>query len=216
MKSINFKLYLWATLVISVLIWSLLLLVYQIKLEFSSAVFKQVPTVITLDLVIWSLFIKYGWKMKIFKGWLVQIPILQGTWRGELQSNWINPDTKQTLPSIPILLVIRQSFLTINCTLYTAESSSYSFVSSFLLDEETGTRRLIYFYTNKPRTLVRHRSEIHDGTAVFDILGTPPANMIGEYWTSRGTSGEMRVEHISTKLAESFQAGVTFPKPHAT
>ena len=40
-----------------------------------------------------TIFNKYLWSWKIFKGWYVKRPDLRGTWEVELKSSWIDPKT---------------------------------------------------------------------------------------------------------------------------
>ena len=121
-----------------------------------------------------------------------------------MKSTWVNPATDKTLPPIPFTLVIRQSFLTINCSIFTNESSSISYSADILVDKETNRKQLIYHYANKPQASVRNRSEIHDGTAVLDIIGGKPVEMKGEYWTSRRTTGDIEIKFVSKELREDF------------
>jgi len=141
---------------------------------------------------------------QVFQGWLVPFPLIQGTWRGTLSSTWTNPETNQYPAPIPMILVVRQTFLTVSCTLFTAESESRSYSASIHIDEDSGEVRLVYSYTNRPRTTIRDRSPIHDGTVSLQILGNPPKELRGEYWTSRKTTGEINLTLSSKSLAHSF------------
>ena len=165
---------------------------------------KKIPTVISIDFGLWIIFVRWAWKCRIFQGGLVPFPILEGTWSGLMKSTWVNPATDKTLPPIPFTLVIRQSFLTINCSIFTNESSSISYSADILVDKETNRKQLIYHYANKPQASVRNRSEIHDGTAVLDIIGGKPVEMKGEYWTSRRTTGDIEIKFVSKELREDF------------
>jgi hypothetical protein len=64
-------------------------------------------------------------EMPIFKGWLVNQPNLQGTWKVLLKSDWVNPETKQQVASIECIMTIRQTYSRFSARLFTRESSSY-------------------------------------------------------------------------------------------
>lgn len=165
---------------------------------------RKIPTVITIDFGVWLFFSKWAWKWKIFQGWLVPFPVLEGTWSGVMKSTWIDPATGKTATPIPFTLVIKQSFLSVSCAIYTKESSSTSYSSEILVDKETKRKQFIYHYANRPQASVRDHSEIHDGTAVLDIIGDKLLEMRGEYWTSRKTTGDIEIKFISKELREGF------------
>lgn len=188
----------------SILLWLLIIVFTELGVDPTWNAIKKIPTVITIDFGIWLFFAKWSWKWKMFQGWLVPFPVIEGTWKGLMESTWINPETGNTLPSLPFTLVIRQSFLTINCSVYTEESSSISYSADILVDKETKKKQLIYHYTNRPQATVRDRSEIHDGTVLLNIIGAKPTEMKGEYWTSRKTTGDIEVKFESKKLREKY------------
>jgi len=203
-RHINIKAFLWVIVPISILLWILLILISDIGVEPVWNAIKKIPTVITIDFCMWLIFSKLAWKWKIFQGWLVPFPVLKGTWSGVMKSTWIDSVTGKTLPPIPFTLVIKQSFLSISCMIYTKESSSESYSAEIIVDKETKRKQLIYHYTNRPQASVRDRSEIHDGTALLDIIGDKSLEMRGEYWTSRKTTGDIEVKFISKELQEKF------------
>jgi hypothetical protein len=132
------------------------------------------------------------------------VPDLQGTWEGELQSTWENPQTKQVIPPIAVILVIRQTFSSASCTIFTKESESYSRAAQIAVDEESGLISLSYNYTNRSRVRVRGRSPIHDGAAHLNVVTVPSRMLEGEYWTSRCTTGEIKLRFRTRQLFESF------------
>ncbi len=197
MKHLNVKAFLWIVIPFSMLLWIFLILFSKLGADLAWGALKKIPTVITVDLVFWVCFTKWAWKWRIFQGWLVPFPVLEGTWTGIMKSTWKSPESNQPLPAIPVTLVIQQSFLYLSCTIYTKESGSYSYSSDIVIDKETKTVRLIYHFTNRPLASVRHRSEIHDGTALLVLIGGNPVMLKGEYWTSRKTTGDIEVEYLS-------------------
>lgn len=204
MRHLNIKAFLWIVVPLSILIWVLIIFLTELGADPVWSAIKRIPTVITIDFGIWLFFVKWVWKWKMFQGWLVPFPVLEGTWTGFMKSTWIDPASGKPLPPIPITLIIRQSFLSITCSIYSEESSSISYSSDIIADKETKRTQLVYHYTNRPQASVRNRSEIHDGTALLDVIGDKPVEMKGEYWTSRKTTGDIEVKFLSTKLQASF------------
>ncbi len=152
----------------------------------------HISTTITINIALWTMFIKWFWKWKIFYPWLVQIPNLSGKWEGTLKSNW--NDCK--LEPIPIEMTITQSFLHIQIKIKTGESRSHSIGSSFDIDEERGHQQLFYSYVNTPKAGVRGRSAIHYGTSLLNFEGFNVDTLEGEYWTSRETTGELELKKV--------------------
>ena len=154
----------------------------------------HISTTITINILLWTIFIKWAWKFKIFYPWLVQTPNLSGNWNGFLKSNWEGG----RLEPIPTEVIIKQSFLHIQVMIKTGESRSYSVGGSFDIDEERGFQQLFYSYLNTPKAGVRNRSEIHYGTTLLNFEGFNVDTLEGEYWTSRETTGEIKLSKDKT------------------
>lgn len=165
---------------------------------------KILPTVITIDLAIFGMFAKWGWKSKYFKGWLVPFPNLHGTWQGIIQTNWKNPETNETPSPIPAILTIKQKFTHISCVMRTAEMTSYSFAEEFKLDNDRQIKQLVYSYSSKPLLSLVDRSAQHDGTITFDIIGDPIEKLKGQYWTARESTGEITLRFREEKLLDEI------------
>lgn len=204
MKHINFRALAALAILLTVSLWLGLLFINGLQLEATWTAFKQLPTVLTIEMILWGLFVRWWWRWRAVQGWLVPFPVIEGTWRGQLQSTWNNSQTQTPSQPIALTLVVRQTFLTVSCTMFTEESESRSYSSSIHIDTETKERRLVYNYSNKPRTTIRDRSPIHDGTASLQIIGSPPKELRGEYWTNRQTKGELSLYFETRELVETF------------
>lgn len=188
-------------------IWIAVLIVTDVYSPFDLVqAAKEIPQAISIYVVLGIIFTKYVWKWPILQGWLIKIPVLQGTWVGELKSDWVNPETQKGIDPIPIVLVIRQTYLAIRITLMTQESSSYSTTADINTVTSGDELYLVYNYTNRPKATIRDRSAIHDGAATLKIVRTPKRILEGEYWTNRKTRGEIRVQFKSKKIAEQFES----------
>lgn len=154
-------------------------------------------------------FNNWCWRLFFFKGWLVQRPWVQGTWRAELQSSHVDPAVGQQLPPIICFMTIRQTFSSLVLRLHTSESSSVS-ISATILREEDGEYRLAATYRNEPSATLRGvRSEIHYGALMLAIHGDVPDALTGHYWTDRKTTGTLELMQRRDKLAPSYQAATT-------
>lgn len=203
MDKIDPKIKLHIHLGIFAIIWVILLIVSGTTsiLDLVS-VAKKFPLAVTLYAFLAFIFTKWAWRWRIFRGWLIKIPDIQGTWRGSLVSTWVNKNTNDNKP-IQAILAIRQNFNRIDCSLYTKESSSYSTAAEINKDQG-GNLYFSYNYTNRPKVSLRERSEIHDGAAILRIIKSPSYALEGEYWTSRKTTGEMKFMFETSTIAETF------------
>lgn len=170
-------------------VWSALRLAY-----------KTIPIL----LFIGALFVGYGWRIPIFRKWLVPFPDLNGTWEGSIQTAWKDPETGRTPGPIPVILTVKQSFISISCVMRTAEMCSRSYFADFWIDRDQQVQKLGYSYLSSPLPSVRHRSPPHDGTMVFDVVGNPATKLNGVYWTSRSTAGEITLTLRTGELLEEF------------
>jgi len=161
--------------------------------------YKTVPILI----LAWFGFAAFGWRWRIFKGWLVPFPDLDGTWEGSIQTTW--KDEEGNIPGpIPVILTIKQSFGRVSCVMRTSEMSSWSYLADFWLDTDEQIRKLGYSYTSSPGLQVQDRSAAHDGTLVLEIIGDPVTKLKGIYWTTRKTTGDVVLTKRCKKRLDDF------------
>ena len=98
MESIKKEMILWVCIVVMLLIWSVVLRVTGTPLSINWEAIKKLPDVVTIFVIISFAFTKWLWRISWFRPWLVRFPDLQGTWKGELKSNWKNPKTEEEFP----------------------------------------------------------------------------------------------------------------------
>jgi hypothetical protein len=200
MKNIKEEALLWVQLVGFVAIWVAILHLTGTPLSINWEALKKLPDVVTVYVAVVFVFTKWLWRWRIFQGWLVPFPDLQGTWDGQLKSTWKDANGQ----AIPARVVIRQTFSSVSCALFTGESESYSTAAQISPDDDSGALYLNYNYTNRPKATIRDRSVIHDGAARLRIISVPSRALEGEYWTGRCTTGDMSLKFKSRELSEGF------------
>lgn len=149
------------------------------------------------------IFDAWAWKYPIFRGWLIKRPVLVGTWRTELQSNWINPETNTGIAPIHCFMVIRQTASKLSIRLVTPESTSET-VSAGIETCSDGTFEISCTYRNKPRSAYRRRSQVHYGAMLLNADGATPMRLEGEYWTDRNTLGSLILTDRTTGAPMTF------------
>lgn len=184
----NIRIFAFVILGLAFIVYSIIFLATQNldSIDFHKAI-THVSTTISINIILWMIFIAWGWKLKIFYPWLVPFPNLSGDWKGTIKSNWKDKE----LEPIPIEVSITQNFFNVQVRIKTKESRSYSIGASFDIDNERGFQQLFYTYLNTPKAGVRERSEIHYGSTILNFDGFKVTKMDGEYWTDRETTGEI-------------------------
>ncbi|MBV6479210.1 MAG: hypothetical protein HGGPFJEG_01971 [Ignavibacteria bacterium] len=184
----NIRIFAFAILGLAFIVYAVIFLLTQNldSIDFHKAI-THVSTTISINIILWMIFIAWGWRLKIFYPWLVPFPNLSGDWEGTIKSNW----KEKELEPIPIEVSITQNFFNVQVRIKTKESRSYSIGASFDIDNERGFQQLFYTYLNTPKAGVRERSEIHYGSTILNFDGFKVTKMDGEYWTDRETTGEI-------------------------
>src|SRR3989344_1638107 len=205
MTNIKHELLTRISLISFIIIWFALLYFYKISPGFTQEALLKLPTALAIYMFLNFIFTKWFWRLPFLQGWLIQFPDLQGTWQGVLQTTWKNPETGEIPGPIPMILVIKQSFKTINCVMYTQESTSYSNASMLSEDDESGIKRLSYNYTNTPDITIRGRSAMHHGAAILRIVKEKGKYTLrGKYGTSRNTAGTIKLKLRSKESLGTF------------
>jgi len=184
----NIRIFAFAILGLAFIVYAIIFTLTQNfdSIDFHKAI-THVSTTISINIILWMLFIAWAWKWKIFYPWLVPFPNLSGNWEGTIKSNW----KEKELEPLPIEVSITQNFFNVQVRIKTKESRSYSIGASFDIDNERGFQQLFYTYLNTPKAGVRERSEIHYGSTILNFDGFKVTKMDGEYWTDRETTGEI-------------------------
>ena len=151
----------------------------------------------TFDLFLW----------KLCPEWLIKRPKIYGTWRGTIHSNWINSKTGKRIDPIECYTAIHQTFSTVSYRQMTAESTSDLAAKEIILSS-ANVYQLIGIYFNESRILIRDegRNPIHYGGMRMNVIGSPATKLMGEYWTSRNTVGELSLTERTKKIFHDFQS----------
>lgn len=191
MVSYNIRVYAFTILGLGLLTYGIIFIFTQNleSVNYYKAV-SHISTAISINIVIWLIFIKWAWRWKVFYPWLVPFPNLSGEWEGTIKSNW----KEKELDPIPTEVRIEQTFFNVQIKIKTGESKSHSIGANFDIDNERGYQQLFYSYLNTPKPSVRDRSEIHYGSTRLDFEGFEVEKLEGEYWTSRQSTGEINLK----------------------
>lgn len=125
-------------------------------------------------------------------------PDLNGTWKGQICSTWIEPDTGTRPGPISVTVSIRQSLFSTTLRLQSKGATSQSTWCRLEADRAAGIFRVLYLYDYRPKATVRGRMERHDGHARLELnIGAGRDRLVGDYFTDQKSSGDMELQRVA-------------------
>ncbi|MBK8564437.1 MAG: hypothetical protein IPN76_14145 [Saprospiraceae bacterium] len=191
---------------ISVAMASVITLIYMVVLGKEgepSTILRAISAGISITSVFWVIHVKWLWKFPLFNQIIVR-PNLNGTWEGELVSDWKGENGRQVAPKA-IIVVIRQDFLNFHITTFTNNFIGVSYVESLLIDKPRGVQKVVYLY--KKETADYGTQESNEGVSELRLMSNDKQKLEGRYWTNIKTNGYLKLEKVSEKHVESFEEG---------
>lgn len=191
---------------IAAIAWATVLLVQGTKLACSDL--APFSTVVGVLVVCALLMEKLLWRQPWLHGWFVHRPDLRGTWKVQLQSDWVNPETGTRIGPITCYMGIEQTLSNLQMHLMTPESESWFVAHSIRPSPSETGFQIVGVYTNKPHVHLRSAtSAMHFGAIIIDTHGGSslrPETLTGEYWTDRKTTGLMTITNRSDTVHTQF------------
>src|SRR5215469_3547136 len=151
----------------------------------SNVALKTVSIVASVVTIFFLLYDRIIWKLPPVRV-VTGKPVVAGTWRGTLQSDYVHPGENDPRPPIPAVIRITQTDSSIFVTLFTSESESTT-EQGRILKEADGRWRMSWLYVNNPRPSLQYRSSIHHGVCDLYLSGQHGELLTGRYFTSRKT-----------------------------
>lgn len=189
------------------MIWALVIivastLVFVYRLERPAqitpmAIVVIIESTVTIVGILYALFIGFAWHYPIFKGWLVRVPDVRGTWVGTLTPL---DAAGNPMSQIDCNLVVRQNLFSVTCVLSTERARSQSFAGSAYIDDDSDEERLIYTYRTIPVLADRVKNASRDGTAILTLARK--SDLAGTYFTDRCTRGAMTLKLSSRRTKQ--------------
>ena len=188
-------------LIIAFAVWGGLLWVLGIELTWEHASPYSL-TLLAITSCIW-LFDRCLWKNWPIQK-LIRRPDLNGSWRVSLQSTYKQAGTEDLVDEVNGFAVVRQTFSSISIRILTEQAESSLVASSFDLQTD-GTIFVYGVYQNVPSIHLRvGDSEIHYGSFRYKVIGRPPYQICGHYWTDRNTKGSISLVDRKNVFFDSY------------
>jgi len=148
---------------------------------------------------------EYLWRFPWMK-WLVDIPDLNGRYKGELVSSYVGPNGQQVRKECVIEII--QNASGIHVYSYHADKGSrlqtsmaYSIVEE-IVKEKNGSFKLYYLFANEPDSMIEALHK-HNGTVQLTYLADKK-QLVGEYYNHRLNKGTMDLTFEGKKRFHRF------------
>lgn len=150
----------------------------------------------------WMFYFKMGWKIPLLQKILYKIN-LEGTWFGTYESI-SQKDNKKYKGEIG--LRIKQDFLTISIISFTEKYRNFSYSEELKYEEKSNMHELVYVYSQKENSISDRDSR--NGASELKLMFDNARNiqrLEGDFWTSIGSKGVLKVSKISKKVVDTFE-----------
>lgn len=147
---------------------------------------------LTVTGFLFASFYKFGWRLGPLAKWMGR-PDLSGVWLGLLSSSYFRNGHP-----IPIVFVIRQTYLDISICSYTAGQRGRSTFEALIQNDRHQIIVLAYIY--ELEKLYPGAQEKVKGTGEIELLGAD--RLQGFYWTNSPTHGSISLKRRSTDCTD--------------
>jgi hypothetical protein len=179
-----------STIILAALVWAASLWFFGVDLAWEYT--KPFSFTVVVVTSILTAFDRWLWRWPPCR-WLHDVPDINGNWKVELHSSYMDPQTGQRSDPVEGTAIIRQTFSDRSIRLDTERNKSF-LLAERLVRHGDGAYEVIGVYQSDPDIHLRGGvSEIHYGAFRYSIAGNPPAEMRGHYWTDRNTAGSIRL-----------------------
>lgn len=156
-----------------------------------TSAWRSVTYGLTCATLLLGAFFKLAWQSPMIAKWMRR-PIVHGVWRGILRSDFRQGDKAQV--EIPIIFVIRQTYLTISIESFTKSQEGESKLEALIQNGRTEATRLCYVF--ELRRQYQGENKLTTGSGELRLIDNS-TRLRGHYWTNTPTHGDLELELIS-------------------
>lgn len=153
----------------------------------SAAIRSISPALLVSSLALW-LFVRRAWRIR-WIATLMRKPVLSGIWLGYLCSDYQKVPSDKPI-KLPIVFVIRQTYLTLSIQSFTDRQKGESRVEALIRNTRTEATRLAYLF--ELNTTYPGRRRLTRGGGELELLAGGTV-LDGAYWTDSPTHGTLKL-----------------------
>lgn len=138
-------------------------------------------------------FFRLAWRSPKISRWMRR-PIVHGVWRGKLCSDFSMDDDNTHSVEVPIIFVIRQTYLTLSIESFTKFQEGESKLEALIQNRRTEATRLCYVF--ELRRQYEGEKKLTSGAGELKLIDNAK-RLRGHYWTNTPTNGDIELELIT-------------------
>ena len=162
-----------------------------------TSLFRWFTTGLSAASFLFFIFYKWAWRVGPLPAWSGR-PLLQGVWVGFLSSDYGQAPDAPPL-TLPIVFVIRQTYLTLSLQSFTQSQTGDSRVEAIIRNARNDATRLTYVFELKNE--YPGARKLVNGAGDLELLAGDTI-LKGSYWTSSPTHGSLALRRVSTRPDE--------------
>jgi SMODS-associating 2TM, beta-strand rich effector domain len=165
--------------------------VYAFSTPTLTAAWRALSPALFLSSLAFAFFTTTAWKWPLVAKWMRR-PLVHGVWTGTL-----NSDYGSAPKDIPIVFVVRQTYLTLSVQSFTSSQEGESRLEALIHSAKTEATRLSYVFEMR-RPYAGERT-VTSGAGELKLLSNDQ-ELRGRYWTDSPTHGELSLRLVSRKV----------------
>ncbi len=151
---------------------------------------KALGPAVSISTFIFAVFCRRAWRWR-WVAKLMQKTLVEGVWVGQLRSSFGGAGTGVV---VPIVFVIRQTYLTLSVQSFTASQEGESSLEALIHNNRTEATRLAYVF--ELRRLYAGENKRVSGAGELRVL-SGGTHLQGKYWTDTPTHGDLSMRLVS-------------------
>jgi hypothetical protein len=170
------------------------LVAYVTPMSFEEALWRSFTVAVLGVFLAIVLFDVWLWRVRWLPRWVVDRPVLSGTWKTDLEVTWKDKDGQPHKKILDGHMVVYQTYSTVSMRLLT-DSSHSRLLASELTAEKDHSYTFGAVYQATPSTEARDTQDrkIHFGGMWLVCHGRNPEVMEGHFWTDEFSRGTLRL-----------------------
>lgn len=153
--------------------------------EITPSLMRAFATAVPMATLAFGVFYKVAWRWPLAAKWMRR-PVVHGVWFGQLQSDFSKIPGEPL--KLPIVFVIRQTYLTLSVESFTSSQEGESRLEALLKNSKTDVARLCYVF--ELRKSYPGAQAVVSGAGDLKLVAEGK-ELRGTYWTNSPTHGEI-------------------------
>ena len=171
--------------------------VYFVGTPLLTAAWRALSPTVLLTSLLFGYFVSSAWRWPVVAAWMRR-HLVHGVWAGKLTSDFKRPgELEATRVEIPIVFVIRQSYMTLSVQSFTPGQEGESRLEALIRNEKTEAAVLSYVF--ELRRPYSPEGKLTRGAGELKLVSNDQ-ELRGLYWTDTPTHGSLVLRRVSDEV----------------